>query len=184
MADLVTLTEVASFLKRDLDAYDAATAAQLVTATSDLVIEYCGWHITPSITETVTIDGSGNRVLALPTLYLTNLASVTEAGLALDVTTLDWSAHGIVVKRNGAAWTTRRRGVAAEMTHGLAAAPAWLKTLVCAVVGRALLTPVGVEREVAGGEQVMYARDAPAGTVVLLDVEQRMLDRLAIPAAA
>lgn len=179
-----TTTDLASYLRRDLDAYDATTADLLINAASALVTEHCGWHIAPAITETVTVDGSGNRVLALPTLYLTDVVTVTEAGVALDPTALDWSTHGLIEKRSGTAWTARRRGVVVVMTHGLDAAPGWLTTLVCAVAGRALQTPIGVEREQAGGEQVAYARDAPTGTVVLLDIERRMLDRLAIPAAA
>ena len=32
---------------------------------------YCGWHIAPSLSETLVLDGTGARAFILPTLHLT-----------------------------------------------------------------------------------------------------------------
>ena len=88
----------------DADAWDAAAAA---------VRAYCGWHIAPSVTETVTVDGSGGDVQFLPTLHLTDLASISSDGTT--VTDPEWSAAGMV---RGASWSRRFRSVEATMTHG------------------------------------------------------------------
>ena len=81
------------------------------------VRDYCGWHIAPEITETVTVDGSGTWAQLLPTLRLVDLLSITNAGDV--VANPEWSASGVV----RGAWTGRYRGVVAEMKHGYATWP-------------------------------------------------------------
>lgn len=187
--DLMTIEEFAGYLQRDLDACDAWTAQQLLDGAAAAVIEYCGWHIAPVRTETVTVDGSGTRIQPLPTLNLVSLETITERGRTLDPAWIDWSANGLLEKRSGGVWTARRRGVTAEMTHGYATTPGWLVTLICALAGRALLTPTamqGIQQEAAGGESITYttSRATPPGTIALLDVDMGMLDRIRIPLAA
>lgn len=79
---------------------------------------YCGWHVAPSVTETVTVDGSGSSVQLLPTLHLTSLVSITNDGTA--VTDPEWSEAGMV----RGSWTSKWRGVTAEMVHGYDDCPA------------------------------------------------------------
>lgn len=179
---LATLTQFASYVRRDLDAYDATTADLLVSAASDAVTDFCGWHIAPNQTETLTVDGSGTQIQPLPTLYLTGVTALTEAGTTVDVSRLDWSAHGVLQKRSGALWTSRRQGVVATVQHGLAAPPGWLVTMVCAMAARAFIGAPAVARESSGGEQVFYA--SGIGMVVLTDAERRMLGRIALPQGA
>lgn len=185
MSELVTLEEFAGYTKRDLDELDAYTAQQMLDAAEELVREYCGWHIAPSRTETLTADGSGSRIQPLPTMHLTAVVEASEAGTALDVNALDWSTYGVLEKQDGGAWTSRRRGVVAEVTHGFAATPSWLLALLCSAAGRALLTPLGIAAESAGGESVTYATPylTPPGAVMFLEAEYRMLDRLALPSS-
>lgn len=183
---LATLEQFAGYLKRGLDQYDAYTAQQLLDGASAAVVEYCGWHIAPSVTETVTADGSGTTIQSLPTMHLTAVNEVTEVETELDVSTLDWSTYGVLEKQDGSWWTPRRRGVAAEITHGFAETPGWLVTLICAVAGRAFLAAPGVVQEAAGGESVTYAQPVVGGggAVLLLPAEKAMLDRIAVPGAA
>lgn len=79
---------------------------------------YCGWHVSPVRTETVTVDGSGGRVLSLPTLKLLGLVSLTECGIPHDVTRLDWSRIGVVRKPLALRWTSRYSSIEAGMQHG------------------------------------------------------------------
>lgn len=185
MASLATPEQFAAFMRRDLTGL-TATADLLLAAASEVVVAYCGWHIAPARDEVVTVDGSGAVVQPLPTLHLVALTSVTENGFAVDLGGVGWSQDGVLERYDGGRWTSRRRGLAVGLRHGHDAVPSWLVTLVCAVAGRALVAPIGVTQEAAGGESVSYAQPAPGagGSVILLDSERRMLDRLALPRAA
>lgn len=85
---------------------------------------YCGWHVTPVETETITVDGPGGLVLSLPTLRLVQLMSITENGRPVDPATLLVSpSTGQVRKRSGAYWTSNPGGITVEMEHGFDEAP-------------------------------------------------------------
>lgn len=79
---------------------------------------YCGWHVSPALTQQVTIDGSGGPLIQLPTLRVTAITAVTEDGTAIDLDDLEWSQSGSVRKRDGSLWTSRLGGVTVSMTHG------------------------------------------------------------------
>lgn len=44
----------------------------------DAVRSYCGWHIAPSTSETVSVEGDGGRVLLLPSLLITDTTEVRD----------------------------------------------------------------------------------------------------------
>lgn len=79
---------------------------------------YCGWHVTPEDDSTVVLDGPGGSLLALPTLNLTDLKSVTEDGQAIDLEDLEWSRSGVVRKKSGLPWTSSLGGITVRMEHG------------------------------------------------------------------
>lgn len=103
----------------DEDAWSAAVAS---------VRSYCGWHIAPEVTETVTVDGSGSSVQMLPTLRLVDLISITNAGAL--VADPEWSTSGMV----RGCWTPRFRGVVAEMRHGFTDWPSDLIAVIMEMV--------------------------------------------------
>lgn len=173
---LVTLTQFAGWLQRGLDQYEAYTAQLAIDAVTGEVTDLCGWHIAPSLTETVTVDGSGSEVQGLPTLHLTALTSVTELGTAVDVADIDWSADGSLARRESW-WTNRRRGVVAEIEHGYAATPPALVALICGASSRAMANPGGVVQERSGGESVTYTYTASGTPSVLTKQERRILER-------
>jgi hypothetical protein len=183
MSELVSVSQLADFLRMTFDLTQATAAQMMLDGAEELAREYCGWHIAPSRTETLTVDGANGPFQPLPTLGLAALTAVTEEGYTLDVTGIDWSTYGLLTKRTGGYWTPRRRGVVATITHGLATPPPWLVTLICGVAGRAMQTPLGIVQETGGAEAVTYAQPAPggAGTIMLHPGERRMLDRLALP---
>lgn len=182
---LIDPRDLASYLKQDLDEFDAYTAQLLLDGATEAVTEYCGWHIAPNIVETVVIDGSGTALQPVPTMWLTDLGSVSENGRTVPTSSVDWSSYGILEKRGGGLWTARRGGVEVRIAHGFDAAPAWLTTMICAVAGRAFLGNLGVVQESSSGESVTYASPTrgTGGTVILLPEEKRMLNRLALPKA-
>jgi hypothetical protein len=188
---LVMIDDFADYLKRSFNSVETDAAQLMLDGACEAVTEYCGWHIAPEISETVTVDGTGTLIQTLPTLNLVSLDSVSENGRALDLGLIDWSTNGVMEKRWCNGWTSRRRGIVAGITHGYQATPGWVTTLICAVAGRAFNSPLGIGQETAGGESVQYTvprtstvNVAPPGTVVLLTVDRRMLDRIRVPLGA
>src|SRR5665647_3190809 len=101
----------------------------LLDGATSAIRRWCGWHITPSVTETLVLDGPGGDVLTLPTLYLTALTSVTEDNILLteydpatDLGDYEWSELGNV-KRVYGHWTERYRGLSVAIVHGYDDAP-------------------------------------------------------------
>lgn len=123
----------------DADAWTAACAA---------VRAYCGWHIAPSVTEDVTVDGSGGSIQLLPTLHLTALTSITNDGT--EVTDPEWSEAGMV----RGSWTSKFRGVVANMAHGFDECPPELLPVLRAIVSGASLD--GASSVTSGNHQVQF----------------------------
>jgi hypothetical protein len=188
---LVSVDQLGGYLKRTFDDSETFTAQQLLDGAAGAVVEYCGWHIAPVLSETITVDGTGTLIQVLPTLNLLSLDTLTENGRDVNLNLVDWSTNGVLEKRGGGWWTERRRGIVAGITHGYPATPSWVTTLICAVAGRAFNSPLGILTETAGGESVTYTVPrppvlvtAPPGTVALLPFEKHMLDRIRIPLGA
>lgn len=115
-------------------------ATELAPADDDARLEqaeaqvrsYCGWHIAPSRTEMVTLyPGFPVADLLLPSLYVTDVVSVTEAGVEVDPTMYLWKQNGIICRLYGWPWGTQ--GVTVEFTHGYADVPADVTAAVQAV---------------------------------------------------
>lgn len=146
-----------------------------------LVRGHCGWHIAPSRTEDVVVDGSGTTVLGLPTLHLTDLVSVTANGTAVPLEEVEWSAAGYLVRPAG--WGSRARGVLATITHGYSEVPPEVQGVVLSIAARVMASPDGAVRQQVGQVSVTYTQagfNALAG-LTLLDHEQAVLSRHTIP---
>lgn len=126
-----------------------------------LVRAFCGWHIAPSRTETVTLRGYGQRRIFLPSLYVTDVASVTVEGSAYTVD-LDytWTEQGVLRRLGG--WWTADEDIVVEFTHGYAAPPAEVTGVVQAVALRLIGSPANIA-------QVGQVRYATADTIAATD---------------
>lgn len=155
-------------------AFDDAQASTLIAEVSAAIRSYCGWHLVPSVTDDVTVDGSGSTILLLPTTHLTAVTAITEDGEPVDVEGVEWSTAGYL--RRSLAWTTTLRGVVISLVHGYATPPDELRAVMAAAVVRALFSPLGgVTSEQVGAVSRQYARDAP--TALLSADEQAVLAR-------
>lgn len=131
----LTPGDVEDATKGRLSATDPNTA-RLLASVLAAARRYCGWHVTPvRAAEAITVDGSASATLVLPTLRMTALTSVTEDGSAVDMSTLAWSARGLVRKKSGARWSGKFRSIDVTMTHGFDDAPDW-QAAVLAMVDR------------------------------------------------
>ncbi|GAB3889498.1 hypothetical protein [Terrabacter terrigena] len=146
----------------DADAWTAACAA---------VRAYCGWHVAPSFTESVTLDGPGTGVLLLPTLHLTALADVTNDGAA--VSDPEWSQAGMV----RGSWTGRYRGITATMTHGYETCPGEILGVLREAASRGI-TGSAVSQV---GQVRMGGVDGVPGAASFMLEQQAVLDRYVLP---
>ena len=92
---------------------------------------YCGWHVCPVVTAVVVqVDDVAANLLALPTLRLVELVSVTELGDPVDLAGLHWAIptdlkprRAVVSKARGC-WPATYGAVTVTMTHGFTEAEA------------------------------------------------------------
>jgi hypothetical protein len=115
----------------------------------------------------------------LPTGRLLEILTATDAGTDVDVSTLDFSRHGMVSRRDAYGWTNRFGAVSVRVRHGfdLADVPD-VAQIVKQVTANALASPMGATREQAGTVSVAWATTAP-GVSGGLSLLQRDLDVLA-----
>lgn len=158
------------------------TEADAVTRVEAEVRAYCGWHIAPTRTEELVLDGPDTGVLLLPSLYVTDLASVTVDGTALDPDTYRWSRSGVVTRTGAAGWTDEPRGVVVALTHGHPSMPLDVQTVIDQRVNLAVelssasqvLSQVGQVRYAVG---VSGLRE----TGLLSEPDRLVLDRYRLP---
>jgi hypothetical protein len=169
----------------------ALTSEQATARAEAEVRAYCGWHLAPSKTETITLDGTGTNVLLLPSLHVTDLVSITEDGTLADAESYQWSSSGVVRRGSsgsswrpawGQTWTGALRGIVVEFTHGYDEMPMDLQAVVEQMSSRAqelseasqVLSQVG---------QVRYAVgvDGLRQTGLLAEGDRQVLDRYRLP---
>jgi hypothetical protein len=143
---------------------------------------YCGWHISPELDETLTLDGPGGWALILPTLHVVSIASVTENGTALvEDADYTWSEAGVVRRRSWCGdpevwvtgwWTCEYRGISVELTHGYADWPLDLASVISTISARIKENPSGLEQITVGPFSEKYASSGAAlsaGELFVLD---------------
>ena len=123
MAELAA-ADLAAFTGGRLAAGDADTATVLAAALA-AARRYVGWTVSPVATVTLTVDGPGGYLLALPTRNLIAVTACTENGTAVDISGLDISrTRGTIRKYPAALWTSRAGAISVTMQHGLTEAEA------------------------------------------------------------
>lgn len=140
----LTPADVELFTKGRLLASDVETNRMLVRTLS-AVRNLCNWHVTPvKANHVVTLDGSGDVLLELPTRKLVTLTSVVEDGVTLNNTDLAASVSGrILRKKSGHFWSSNPGAIVVTMTHGFDTAPDFDQAVLEAVDYASLQIGVG-----------------------------------------
>lgn len=154
---LVTGPELAADPRFSGSAADAVALADVVSAR---IRAWCGWHIAPSVTETIKLDGPGGGLLMLPTLHLTDLIHIENNGN--EIIDPEWSQIG-VVRARCRRWTSRFRGIEVEMTHGFPTVPAELIGMALEIGLRLWTVDGWVRSEQTGGVSVSYFASTASG---------------------
>lgn len=143
-------------------------------AVSQVVRDYCGWHVAPVLSCSFTGDGEG-RFLKLPAMNLQKVDCLKINGRPVDAAAYQWTVEGLVRLSCGVfphSW----RSAYVEFTAGCPCAGA-LAAAVCQMASNALAAAPGVQSEQAGQVRIEYNRtgNGVAGGVALLDRERQML---------
>lgn len=155
-------------------------ADQALDAAVGIVRGYCGWHVFPRRSETLTVQGSGAKVLYLPTMAVADVIAVSEEGEELPPNAYEWAECGTLRKRVGC-WTSAYRGVEVELVHGLDAVPA-VDSIVLSMVKRAASNPTGLSSMTVGGRSEGYfSYGGVAGAFMPMAQEYAVLDAYRLP---
>ncbi|MGV8972246.1 MAG: hypothetical protein ACOH10_07975 [Rhodoglobus sp.] len=175
-ADLIVTTS-------DLTLYQSGDPQSLIDQATADVRGYCHWHVTPSRTETVTLDGSGSSIQILPSLHVTAVTSVTYDGVVLSAADYSWSEVGVIEYSpsgpyfaGACRWLTGLGKVVVVMTHGHAQALD-LARIILAMADRSQNVPDRITQTVMGPRSESYSS---AGQGFSTD-EIAVLDRYRLP---
>jgi hypothetical protein len=121
----------------------------LLAGATGTVRRVCGWEISTA-RETFTLDGTGGRLLLLPTLLLRDVAGVRVNGSP--VTSYGWSSHGVLE----GSWPRGRRNVTVDVVHGYDPVPTDVVQLVASLALRAHLNPAAALSESFAGSSTSW----------------------------
>lgn len=128
-------------------------------AASAAVRRYCRWHVAPVIEETITLDGSGGKVLQLPSMRVVDVIELKIGGFLVPPDQYAWSEVGLVELHGDlGCWCRfpkRYRSVEVTLQHGFDTAPD-LSALASQIARFALASPMGRTREQAGQVAVSW----------------------------
>lgn len=169
---LATTSDLSAILRREIDEEDTAALFALDSA-SAMIEAYLGQPVGEVEDDTVTLDGTGTRVVLLPAFPVSDVSTVSIDGEELDADDYQWSATG-ELRRTGAAWPTTLRSIEVTYTHGYATTPAAIVAIAATMAARLYETPIATRQESIGGYSVTYAN--PGGATIQA-AEALALDR-------
>jgi hypothetical protein len=148
-----------------------------------IVRAYCGWHIAPSRTETVRLRGDSRASIILPSLHVTDVASVTIGSVLADPTTYDWGTNGVISMRyRGNDYDPQCHwgyaAVTVTYTHGYIDPPADVSGVVQAMAKRAMDSAT---QQVSQVGQVIFSQPGVLLTLHSQQDEIKVLDRYRLP---
>jgi hypothetical protein len=118
---------MAELTSADYTAFLAGTDTQsAIDSVLAAARRYCGWHVSPVETDSVTLDGPGGVRLFLKTKNLVSLISVNDAGTDLVVGTdvvASADVPGMLVRQN-ALWSSTYAAITVSYSHGFTEAEA------------------------------------------------------------
>lgn len=130
------------------------TADDYLRAAEQAVRHHCGWHVTPVITETLTLNGSGSRTQLLPSGRVLAVTVVTDDGD--DITSrARWGSEGILELDSGC-FTSKLRGVTVRLEHGFTPEEAADVLGIIRALAARSGTPAGIVSEAIGPANVRY----------------------------
>lgn len=150
-----------------IDATQVVDRAFWLRAANRAIRNYCGWHVTPVITQTIRRDRPSSGVLLLPTNKLVSVLSCTSDGVDV-LANVEWSENGMLELTCGA-WSRRLGGIVVQIEHGYESAPD-VAALVATLAARGSSNPAGIISQSIGPANVRYG-DIPLMTSEMLTLD-------------
>lgn len=150
-------------------------AEAAIIAASQVVRNYCGWHITPSV-DCTAYPAGGTPVLRLPAGYVSAISKVSENGIEIDSTEYEWKRSGLI-RRKCRPWSDSWDGIEVDYTAGYSpdAVPD-LAEAVCSIASGILSVAPGVIQESADGVSISYSSSASSIAAALTSQQKSALD--------
>ena len=149
----------------------------VLAGVSAAIRDACGWHVSPMLECSERTQGPG-RVIALRTLMMPEVVSVTENGRELSGGEYEFDMRGMIRRACFSQWPGAWGSVVVRYMSGIDPdmAPA-LVTIAAQVASNCLAAPAGVSSEQAGSVSISYNQTASgvSGGVRLLDSDLAML---------
>ena len=158
------MTTVPLATPNDLLSFAGAPFAEaLVKAAGESIRRDAGWHIAPTVTETLVLDSDGGRQLFLPTLRdaVASVAEVRDVSGSSPRVLGGWRlASSAAVLHRGGGWPAGEGVIEVDLVHGYESCPA---ELLPAIAAR---TRPKVRAESIGGRSVQLDADTLPDIVV------------------
>lgn len=139
-----TVEDVATYIKQNLTAADAATVSFLLDQVTKTIQNRTGQTITQVAGDVITLSPRGHSILVLPEVPVTAVASVVVEGVTqVADTDYTWESYGLLFRPVGRTWGSKRRSVVVTYTHGYATIQDDLKMATCELVSRAFQSGAG-----------------------------------------
>lgn len=137
---------------------------------------WCGWHVSPVIEETLTLDGNGTNRLALPSNMVHAVNELLVDGMPVEG--FSFSRDGWIQLPAGCI-TPRRPGcITAVITHGWDSVPDVQKVIADFTARAAMGAPGSIASQRAGTQYVAYAtHNGEATGGGLLSTEKALLEK-------
>lgn len=169
MDPLITTVELEEYLQRAIPAEQADLA---VTGASGIVRTRCRWDISEELGATFKLDGSGSRVLSLPSLLITDVMSVSVDAVPLDMAEVRWSRRGQLYRLVcWPAWSA----VEVVADSGYAVIPDVIRLVSLSVAARIISNPEALRSATVGSVQRTW------GDTSMNSVELCLLDQYRLP---
>lgn len=138
----------------DLSSYQSKDPQQALDAALATVRSYCGWHIAPSETDTLSVWSHDGCSVFLPTLNLTAVTSVVQDAVTLSPSTYTFESFGVIKAAPGTRFSTTSR-VTVAFTHGYSETPADVKDVALGLAQRSISDNRGMVPRVGAGASVV-----------------------------
>lgn len=120
----------------DLQGFQGAPfKSETVKAASEQIRRICGWHIAPTIEETLVLDHDGGPVLYLPSLKVTDVTAVKDYRSGRELSNWHWSGAGMIE----GSFPRGFRSVEVTIEHGYAECPADLLPVIASRTQRRVM---------------------------------------------
>lgn len=151
-----------------------------------IIRAYARWHITPIITETLTLDATGARTINLPTLRLVGVERLEYAGQEISPESIEFSDAGLI-RIGKTALPSRLGGIKATIRHGYDPRECAEIFEIAEALDRRMQTGIvsqGVVQQTTGPFSMRFGTVSgglPLSQALLLEPEKQVLARFRLP---